>query len=166
MNFAFLSSALSTLRLGGAVVAASLLLALIAQYGFGLLPCELCILQRWPAALAVVIALASFAFSKKPRLLLALFLFACLTTAAIALYHTGVEQQWWQGPTSCSGDGASGAQLSLEELKAQIMAAPLVRCDKPALIVMGFITMASANVVFSLALAVLAFLGLRRSSRK
>jgi len=148
------------LRLGGALVALSLIMALIAQFGFKLLPCDLCILQRYPAVLAVGFWLLAEATGKW-RLLLALFLFTCLITAAIALYHTGVEQSWWPGPTHCSGDGASGAELSLEALTAQIKAAPLIRCDKPAIEVMG-ITMASANFMFSLVLAALAFVGLTR----
>lgn len=149
------------LRLGGVAVALSLIMALVAQYGFGLLPCDLCILQRWPAAVAVAIFIAA-EFIDKPRFMLALFMVACLVTADIAFYHTGIEQGWWPGPSSCSGDGVSGALLSLEELKAQIMGAPLIRCDKPAIEIMG-ITMASANFLFSFGLVVIAFMGLMKS---
>ncbi len=157
----FLTRPKCTLRLGGLLVAASLIIALIAQYGFELWPCDLCILQRYPAAMAVAIAIIAELIGR-PRFMLALFMVACLVTMDIALYHTGVEQGWWPGPTSCSGDGLSGALLTLEELKSEIMGAPLIRCDKPAIEVMG-ITMASANVIFSLLLAVMAFLGLMKS---
>lgn len=155
----FLLQPKTVLRLGGALVALSLIMALIAQFGFKLLPCDLCILQRYPAVLAVGFWLLAEATGKW-RLLLALFLFACLITAAIALYHTGVEQSWWPGPSSCSGSGNQLAD-TLEQLKQQILSAPVVRCDKPAIEVMG-ITMASANFMFSLGLAALAFVGLTR----
>ncbi|MDG1286109.1 MAG: disulfide bond formation protein B [Rickettsiales bacterium] len=157
----FLNRPKSTLRLGGMLVAASLIMALISQYGFELWPCDLCIIQRYPAAVAVAIAIMA-EFLGRPRFMLALFMLACLVTADIALYHTGVEQGWWPGPTSCSGDGLSGAVLSLEELKSEIMGAPLIRCDKPAIEIMG-ITMASANVLFSGLLFMMAFMGLMKS---
>lgn len=159
----FLSNPQMTLRLGGVLVLASLIIALISQYGFELWPCDLCILQRYPAFVAVAIMIAA-ELIKKPRLMLALFMVACLITGDIALYHTGVEQGWWQGPTSCSGgdDLLSQAQRTLAELKAEIMGAPLIRCDKPAFEWMG-ITMASANAIFSFGLAIMAFIGLMKS---
>jgi disulfide bond formation protein DsbB len=43
------------------------------------------------------------------------------------MYHAGVEQKWWEGPTSCTSGDIGG--LSAEELMDQIMSAPLVRCD-------------------------------------
>lgn len=164
MIFSLLTNPKTALRFGGAVVALSLIMALIAQFGFGLAPCELCILQRYPAFVAVAFAIIA-EFWKQPRLLLSLFMFACFITADIAFYHTGVEQGWWPGPTSCSGSGIDSAMLTLEQLKAQIMAAPVVRCDKPAFELMG-ITMASANVVFSLGLTIWAFMSLRLSRSK
>jgi len=144
-------------------VLASLIMALVAQYGFELWPCDLCIYQRYPAVAAVAIMVMA-EFIKKPRLMLALFMMACIITGDIAIYHTGVEQGWWPGPTSCSGDGLNGALLSLEELKGQIMGAPIIRCDKPAFEFMG-ITMASANAIFSFGLAAMAFISLVKSKK-
>ena len=157
----FLNNPQNTVRFGGVLVLASLIVALISQYGFELWPCDLCIMQRYPAAVAVAIMVMA-EFIKKPRFMLALFMMACLITADIALYHTGVEQGWWQGPTSCSGDGLAGIKLSIEELRSQIMGAPLIRCDKPAIEILG-ITMASANAIFSFALATMAFVGLMKT---
>lgn len=157
----FLTNPKMTLRFGGALVLVSLIMALIAQYGFELLPCDLCIYQRWPAAAAVLIMVLAELLNK-PRLMLALFMVACIITGDIAFYHTGVEQGWWLGPASCSGDGLNGALLSIEELKSQIMGAPLIRCDKPAFEFMG-ITMASANAIFSFGLAIMAFISLMKS---
>ena len=157
----FLTNPKISLRFCGVLVALSLAIALIAQYVFGLWPCELCILQRYPSFIAVAFAMIG-EFWKQPRLLLALFMFACFITADIAFYHTGIEQAWWPGPVSCSGENIDSGALTLEQLKAQIMAAPVVRCDKPAFEFMG-ITMASANLIFSLGLMAWAFMSLRLS---
>ncbi len=142
------------LRLGGMLVALSLIMALIAQYGFDLWPCDLCIVQRYPAFVAVAIALLA-QIIHKPRLWLSAFAVACWATASIAFYHTGVEQGWWQGPTACSGALNMDSTLSITQMKAALYSAPVIRCDKPALEIMG-ITMASANAIFSALLAGLA----------
>src|SRR5690348_9825281 len=80
---------LPALLLGGAYV---------AQYGFGLYPCEMCWWQRYPHFAALV--LATLAFVVPPaRLWTALAALAVLASAAIGAFHAGVEYKWWQGIT-------------------------------------------------------------------
>ena len=78
---------------------------------------------------------------------------AILTGAGIALYHVGVEQHWWAGPTACGGGGQVPG--SLAEL-GRMMNQPVPRCDEPAWSLFG-ISMAGYNVFFSLILAAAAF---------
>lgn len=159
----YLSHPTYVLFAGGFLVGLSLAIALVAQYGFHIWPCDLCVVQRWPALFAVIVALLVGAVGK-PRFMLALFMMLCLITASIAFYHTGIEESWWQGPTSCSGDDIDSSNMTLEELTEKLNAAPIIRCDKPAIEVMG-LTMASANFLFSLGLAVLAFISLVKSRK-
>ena len=131
----------------------ALLLAL--AFGFqhlgDLPPCALCLWQRWPHAAAVVIGALALAV---PGALPALFgAAAAAATGGIGLYHAGVERGLWQGPATCSGGGAVG-DLSVEELTAQIMAAPVVRCDEVAWRFAG-LSMAEWNALLSLSLAAL-----------
>jgi disulfide bond formation protein DsbB len=84
---------------------------------------------------------------------------AALATAGIGAFHAGVEQGWWQGPTSCSG-GDIGA-MSADELLDSIMAAPLVRCDEIAWSFLG-LSMAAWNAAISLGLALLWLAAARR----
>ena len=137
--------------------ALALLGALTAQYGFGLLPCHLCLYQRWPYGAVLILSAVTF-FPAMPRrgrvLLLALCALAFFGDAGIALYHTGVEQHWWAGPMTCTG----GAPIagSLDELK-DMLAGPVavVRCDVIAWSLFG-ISMAGYNIVYASACAVLA----------
>ena len=85
---------------------------------------------------------------------------AALATAGVGLYHTGVEQGWWEGPTTCTS-GPIGS-LSSDELFDQIMAAPLVRCDDIAWQLAG-LSMAGWNMVLSLILAALWIMAARRA---
>jgi disulfide bond formation protein DsbB len=123
---------------------AMLAAALVAQYGFHLNPCHLCLLQRYPyAAIAVLALLAAWRGSPKIQLY-ALFACAALffTDAAIAFYHTGVEYHWFPGPSGCTNT-ATGAE-TLEEMRAQIRNAPLVTCDQAAAYFFG-LSMAAWN---------------------
>lgn len=142
------------------LAAAPLAGALLSQYGFGLSPCHLCILQRIPYA--VVMALAAVALAARcPKVLKAvivLSLLAFFADAALALFHTGVELKWWQdkswwstaehllGLESCSGGAPSG---SIEELRAKLLAAPIARCDEPQFIFLG-LSMAAWNGLYAL----------------
>lgn len=138
--------------------AALLLGALAFQHWGGLAPCKLCIWQRWPHLAAILIGL--LALMLPMRALLGLGAVAAMTTAGIGLYHVGVEQGWWQGPTTCSS-GAVGGQ-SVDALMDQIMAAPLVQCDQIAWSFLG-LSMAGWNAAFSLGCAALWLIALRRA---
>lgn len=137
-------------RIASAAAACSALLlcgAFIFQ-ALGYPPCKLCLWQRWPHVIAVACGFGYIWLHKRPFLWAGAA--ATLTTAAIGLYHVGVEQTWWEGPSSCSSGGVGG--LSVDELLEQILAAPVVRCDEIAWQFIG-ISMAGWNAIFSLALA-------------
>ncbi|WP_299774545.1 disulfide bond formation protein B [uncultured Tateyamaria sp.] len=137
---------LVALAAGGSV--ALLLGAFAFQHLGGLPPCKLCIWQRYPHAAAI--ALGALAFFVPLPILIALGAIAALSTAGVGAYHVGVEQGWWEGPTSCS----SGAVDSLDPdaLFDQIMAAPLIRCDEIAWQFAG-LSMAGWNMVLSILIA-------------
>lgn len=149
------------LLLLAAASAAVLGAALLSQYGFGLAPCHLCILQRYPYAGVIALALIG-AFIARPAhkcfvvLMCALLL---LAGAGIATYHAGVEWRFFPGPSDCTSD-LSSAQ-SIEQLKAQIMGTALVQCDQPAFVLLG-LSMAGWNALVSLALAAFALVAFRK----
>ena len=134
------------LAAGGSLVL--LLAALAFQYIGGLAPCPLCIWQRWPHVGAV--ALGPAALLLAGPLLPALGAGVMLGGAGIAFYHSGVEQGWWEGPSACAAPDIGG--LTPEELLAQIMAAPIVRCDEIPWEMFG-LSMAAWNGLACLALA-------------
>lgn len=124
--------------------ASALLLAaaLVFEHGFGYAPCALCLWQRVPYYIALGLFLPPLAFGRRaiaPTLGLAVLLFA--SDAAIAGVHVGVEQGWWQGPATCS---AAALPSDPDAALAQIMQAPLVRCDQVAWSFLG-LSMAGWN---------------------
>lgn len=124
---------------------------------FGFAPCELCLLQRWPHAAAILIG--ALALLTGWRNLAWAGALAALTTAVVGLYHTGVERGFWIGPTACSSSPVEG--LSGEELMNQILTAPLVRCNEVAWSLFG-LSMASWNAVLSLGFVLIWVMAARR----
>ncbi len=134
-----------------------------SQYGFGLRPCELCLFQRVPYGVVIFLTLLGLGLrldAKKSALLLGLCSLAFVVGAGLGLYHTGVEQHWWAGPTSCSG--GLGTVHSVEDLAA-LLSKPIniPQCDKIAWSLFG-ISMAGYNLLASIALAVFSALSARR----
>ena len=124
----------------------------------GMAPCALCIWQRWPHALAVVLGVVVWALPVMP-----VFLAGALSAAAsgvIGAYHTGVERGWFDGPSACAG-GVDVTRLSAEEMLDRILAAPVVRCDEVPWEMLG-LSMASWNVLASFGLAGIWLVALRR----
>ncbi len=110
-------------------------------------PCAMCLWQRWPHFAAIAIALLALRFGG--RALPALGAVAAGTTAAIGVFHTGVERDWWDGPTSCSG-GGSLQGLSGADLLA-IDGPRVVMCDQVTWEFLA-LSMASWNAVLSFGL--------------
>ena len=132
-----------------AVPGGLLLGAMGSQHIGGLVPCEMCMWQRWPHLVAVVLAGLSFMIPRSARPLTLLAALAIAVSGGIGLFHAGVEQGWWEGLTTCS-TMASGA--SPEELLKSILATPLVRCDQIQWSFLG-LSLAAWNAVISITTA-------------
>lgn len=144
------------------ISAGALLTALVAQYGFGLKPCTLCITQRVPFVLAGGLAALALLGRAAPwrRGLMALAGLAFLVNSGIAVYHVGVEQKWWQSRCAPTEKGV----VAVTDLAA-MMAKPVeARCDEPAWAWHG-ITMAAMNIVFSGGLALVTLALVRRMEK-
>ena len=73
-----------------------------------------------------------------------------LTGAAVAGFHVGVEQHWWTGTAECGS--TIDPNLPIAELKARLMAQPVVRCDQVSWSLFG-ISLAGFNFLASLVFA-------------
>ncbi|MHA1538817.1 MAG: disulfide bond formation protein B [Alphaproteobacteria bacterium] len=149
-----------------ATSSALMLGALAFQYFGGLFPCPLCILQRYPHVITIVLGALALGcvISGRNKLvpwLLALAGLSLLAGAGIAVFHVGVEQGWWPGLTSCAGPGAGA---SLAETLNQAKAGPAARCDEVPWSLFG-ISMAGYNALISMAAGLLALWAAARQLR-
>ncbi len=119
--------------------------ALAFQYIGGFPPCEMCHWQRWPWMAAIALAvLAALVRGGARRWLLTFGGGAVLASAAIGLFHAGVEYGWWEGVTACSRP--LDTSLDMDALRAELLAMPVVRCDEAPFTIAG-LSMAGMNAI-------------------
>jgi disulfide bond formation protein DsbB len=132
--------------------------ALLFEHVGGYIPCALCLQERWPYYISIVlaaialIAAAGRAKAAIVRGLLGLIGVAMLVGLALAVYHSGVEWHFWAGPSGCA---AGNADLS-GDLLATIDTIRPPACDEAAGRFLG-LSFAGWNVLASLLFAAVAF---------
>ena len=135
--------------------------ALWFQYVDGLMPCNLCLWQRWPHIIIICLALIAL-FLRTPRLVLTAIAITGATSFILAAYHAGVEWQLWSGPRGCTASLTSGDDLT--SLTDSLLAAPVVRCDQVAWSFLG-LSMAGWNSLFSLDICLIALICLLQGKK-
>ena len=150
-----------------AIASATIAGAWFFQLVLGIVPCPLCLEQRYAYYLiipfAVLIAVAASRGVPSHLLVLgfAVLSIAALANAGLGIYHAGVEWKYWQGPTDCSGPlpdlGSAGSLLE------SIKTVKLIRCDEVQWRFLG-LSLAGYNVLISIVLAALAGWGVRALS--
>ncbi|KEQ07201.1 MAG: disulfide bond formation protein B [Alphaproteobacteria bacterium] len=157
-----------------AAYAAALTLGMVATVGGalgfqhigGYIPCALCLLQRdpyyygIPVGIAAVLA-ASFRLPAwTVRSLLVVVGLLMLVGAGMGVYHSGVEWGFWEGPATCA-TSVTGTATNAGSLLDDLNAFHGPSCTEASLRVLG-LSFAGWNVIASLILAAIAFLGASR----
>ncbi len=133
--------------------AAALGIAYASEIWGELVPCALCLVERWPYRIVIVLGLlAAVAPPRLARPLLCLAIAALLADAAVAAVHVGVEFSWWPSPLpECAAPHITG---SVAERLASMPARPSKPCDEPTFLIQAVpLSMAAMNMLFALAFA-------------
>jgi disulfide bond formation protein DsbB len=147
--------------------AAALGIAVASEQWDGLVPCALCLLERWPYRIAIALGvLALIAPVGIARLLLMLLVLTLAADAAIAAVHVGVEFQWWPSPLpECAAPHFVGG--SIAERLASLPTRPAKPCDDPSFLIPGVpVSMAGMNMLYAMAFAATVAVCLRRRRRR
>jgi disulfide bond formation protein DsbB len=142
------------------VAGLALAMVVIAQYGFGLTPCSLCLYQRVPYIGILVIGLMAFCYrTLRHRTTMLIMMGLWGLSLALAMYHSGVEAHLWAFP-ACAN--LTQGATSVADLESRIAEATVVSCDKPAFVLMG-LSMADMNALLSLAMLLYGFFSLKKT---
>jgi disulfide bond formation protein DsbB len=126
-------------------------LALISESWGGLVPCALCLWERWPYRVAIVLGLIAMVVPRSlARIVLALVVLTVLADAALAVVHVGVEQNYWPSPLpECAAPRLGSG--SIAERLARMPSRPAKPCDEPTFLIPGLpLSMAAMNLLYAL----------------
>jgi disulfide bond formation protein DsbB len=147
-------------RLAGALAVfatgSGLGVALGAEWFLGLVPCALCLWERWPYRLSVLLALLAVFLPSEPGLvLLAVVGLVMLGGAGIAAVHVGVEWGLWPSPLPECAAPRLGAG-SIAERLAAMPTHPAKPCDDPSFLIPNLpVSMAEMNFLYALLISLL-----------
>ena len=125
--------------------------ALIIEYVFGYQPCNLCLIERIPYGLSIIILLLNFLFKKNQIFLSVLLMLIFSFSTIISIYHFGIEQGLLEESLICTSknlDLISKEQIldSLKELN--------VSCKNVAFKIFG-LSLTTYNIFVSIVMFVI-----------
>ncbi|HTZ72021.1 MAG TPA: disulfide bond formation protein B [Acetobacteraceae bacterium] len=152
---------------GGALGALALAVALGSERFIDLIPCPLCLRERWPYRVAIVVGvLAALLPARFARAACWLLVTTYVGAASIAFVHVGVEQHWWKSPLpECSAPDLRG--LTPAERLARMPDTPSKSCEDPDYLLPGVpVTMTQMNFIYALFVAAGLAVGTRAATRR
>jgi disulfide bond formation protein DsbB len=135
-----------------AVISLAIISALIIQYWLGHEPCKLCLYQRIPYFLAILLIIKIFFFKKYEKITLLILSLLFVGSVALAFYHFGIEQGFFNESLACTAPDLSKT-LSKEQLLEQLKQ-NVISCKNVSFRIFG-LSLASINTIFSFILSVI-----------
>ena len=135
-----------------AIISLTIISALIVQYWLGHEPCRLCLYERIPYFLSMLLITKIFFIKKYERITLLILFLVFMSSAVLAFYHFGIEQGFFSESLACTTRDLSKT-LSKEELLQQLKQNS-IGCKDVSFRILG-LSLAAINTIFSLILSVI-----------
>ena len=130
----------------------SIISAYFFEYVLGHQPCNLCLIERIPYGLSVILIILNFILKKNEKFTILLLIIIFAFSFIISFYHFGIEQRFFEESTVCgitnSSDDLTKAEL-LEQLQVKT-----VSCRDVTFKIFGF-SLTTFNMVLSLFIIIL-----------
>ena len=124
--------------------------AFIIEHQLGHEPCKLCLYQRIPYFLAMLLIIKIIFIKKYEKVTLLILFLVFMSGAALAFYHFGIEQGFFSESLACT-TGDLSKTLSKEELLEQLKQNS-ISCKEVGFRIFGF-SLAAINAILSLILS-------------
>ena len=129
----------------------ALVSAFFIEYILGHQPCNLCILERIPYLLAIIVVLLNYKFIQFEKFFILLLAIIFLAGTILSLYHLGIEQGFIKDSLVC--DLKSGSNLlSKEEILKQLQEKS-ISCKDVTFKIFG-LSLTSYNILISLLITI------------
>ena len=125
----------------------SLISAYFIEYVLGYQPCNLCLIERIPYGLSIILIITILVLKKNQKFLVLLLILTFIFSLAISFYHYGIEQGFFQESTVC-GVRDFNENITKEDLLRQLNE-KTVSCKDVTFRILG-LSLTSINIVISL----------------
>ena len=130
----------------------SIISAFFIEYVLGYQPCNLCLIQRIPYLLCLILIILNYYQKKNEKFIILLLILSFSFSFLISFYHFGIEQGFFEESTVCKMKNTSDI-ISKEELLKQLQL-KTVSCKDVTFRILGF-SLTTFNMVISLILVIL-----------
>ena len=134
------------------IISLAIISALIIQYWLGHEPCKLCLYERIPYFLSMLLIIKILFIKKYEKITFLILSLVFIGSAALAFYHFGIEQGFFSESLACT-TGDLSKTLSKEELLQQLKQNN-ISCKDVSFRILG-LSLAAINTIFSLVLSVI-----------
>ena len=125
--------------------------AFFIEYKLGHQPCNLCILERIPYLLAIILILLNYKFNHLEKYFLILLIIVFFIATILSLYHLGIEQGLIQESIVC--DLKSGSNLLTKEDILKQLQEKGVSCKDVTFKIFG-LSLTTYNILISLLITI------------
>ena len=125
--------------------------AFFIEYKLGHQPCNLCILERIPYLLAILLILLNYKFNHLEKYFLILLTIVFFIATILSLYHLGIEQGFIQESMVC--DLKSGSNLLSKEDILKQLQKKSVSCKDVTFKIFG-LSLTTYNILISLLITI------------
>ena len=119
--------------------------AYFIEYFLGYKPCNLCLLERIPYALSIIIILANFKFKFNDKSILLVLIIIFVVSALLSIYHLGIEQGLIEESFVCSTK--DNLNLNKEQLLQELQKMN-ISCKNVAFTIFG-LSLTTYNILLS-----------------
>ena len=130
----------------------SLISAFFIEYILGHQPCNLCLIQRIPYGLSIILIIFNFFLRKNIQFIILLLILIFSFSLILSFYHFGIEQGFFEESSVCGVKDTSNV-ISKEELLKQLQE-KTVSCKDVTFKILGF-SLTTINILISLILVFL-----------
>ena len=135
-----------------AIISLAIISALIIQYWLGHEPCKLCLYERIPYFLSILLIIKILFIKRYEKITLLILSLVFVCSSALAFYHFGIEQGFFDESLACTTPDLSKT-LSKEQLIEQLKQNS-ISCKDVSFKILG-LSLAAINTIFSLVLSVI-----------
>ena len=130
----------------------SIISAYFIEYVLGYQPCNLCLIERIPYGLSIILIILNYFFNQNKQFIILLLILVFAFSLLISFYHFGIEQGFFEESTVCGIKDANNI-ISKEELLKQLQL-KTISCKDVTFRIFG-LSLTTFNIVISLVIFIL-----------